>query len=409
MRIMRFVILFAVLSSTAYTEPFPQATQGGNLDSLRIRTALLRSNNDAILREVFPHRFLIFVEFDDLYPRDYVLDRGNYRIREKKRPDMELDITEFEIRPGYSDVTRANAGEIFLFGDFLVHEDSLYQIVIALPHTSITKDIGMGVITETVRASDTAFSVSAWLSRNIHLKLDLEQIGDTKGTLGVDYHFGLDWYTRRSMTLSSTSNGIIGSNNHNTQNSLTFDLLSLKWRHIYESVLLDIGGARMPSVNAVGIHAKPLEVECTAKFDTVDYAGKIYGVASVPLIFDRLVLWWHRVSAVQKGFLPPTVYAGVTVTSNLTGKDTSETNLRYDFGWIFNFPIFSNVYLRARQRFFYAKDEHEKRNLYDLLELSWERSVSQGASLIVKYANGSLPPTLRRKENVSLGFSISFN
>jgi len=253
---MRIFVLSICLSLIFCAKSYGQDGEVGDINDLQIDTAFIKPITDPDIRAEYDYNAKIYIGFDRDYPKTHVLDRNNYMLTEKNRPGVEWVLSKLPIKEGVIEITDTTTKEVFIYGDFDVHENSQYQITMRLPDTTITKDLAV--------IDPPAKSFSSWLTRNVHLTFDLEQICDTTGAFGVLYDFTLDWYVRKGITLNSGSNGFISTDNNNSQNSLSFDLLRFTWRHLYETKTIAVGGAKKDAVNVVGVLVKPWEVESTA-------------------------------------------------------------------------------------------------------------------------------------------------
>lgn len=363
---------------------------------------------DVDLRADYGFETDILLELPEPYPREIILERENYRIRDVNKPKKAIEIKKV-IWQG----VRENEGfrEVLLFGEF--NRDSEYQMFITFPN-KMPQIVDVGKSPDFPSEKFTLKKFVRFVGNNTALLFDVRPIITESNAIAFDYSFSLNVHSWKNFIFSDTitrialnSDGIVATKKSSAQNNMNFSG-GFSWLKIYETNV-KVGKRTQPLVNSIGFRIKVFEFESNQDFSQVNYTLKPQLVFSVPYL-DSLILWWHDLIGVSVNFLPPTVYVGYTVSSELQGnnfQENSKVSNRIDMEFIYNVPISKTLEMRVKGRRFYKLDADETSHLTEL-SWHWYLDKDRSKSLMVKYSYGALPPTFESSEATTMGFSIGF-
>ncbi|MFH1143895.1 MAG: hypothetical protein V1774_05060 [Candidatus Eisenbacteria bacterium] len=159
-------------------------------------------------------------------------------------------------------------------------------------------------------------------------------------------------------------------------------------------------------VHALGVQLAPIGFESDQNFDVVDYTVGPALTFSLPMV-DPLLLAWHRLIEMPRGFLPPTVRIGYTYLHRIRHEEAPrlDDRRRVDAEVVALAPLLRPLDLEARYRIYYDLDTREEDAL---IELSWKWYVTDDTrtAVLLKLVHGALPPAFREADLVGVGFAL---
>jgi hypothetical protein len=379
----------------------------------KIDTVILKYNNDPNIRNAVNSNYRFIIKFKTVSPSDTLLlwKKESFLIEDFHRPENIINTSDYGIS------FNKDKKEVNIFGNFPVFKkkkdwtdknknDTVIYLMILTD--SVLKYKVLYTPNEIIKYTDSTLTINKWLNQRLQLNTDFKGLSNSKD-IGLDYSLKLDYYSSRNFTLSSTSKGYIDFQNTQTNKLIDIDILSAKLFQTYDGINIYVNKKPRPTINSFGVLFKPFDIEANQRFDTINYAGKLYFVCSIPYL-DQPIIWLQRLTNTNKFFLPPTIYFGLAATRNIKGIDSATTiNVRYDFGWVYNFPLTNKINLKSKQSFYYTTDKKDNNKLYNLLEVSTEFLIREDLAFLIKYQNGALPPSFNKNKTISLGFSFSIN
>ena len=159
-------------------------------------------------------------------------------------------------------------------------------------------------------------------------------------------------------------------------------------------------------VHAIGLQFAPLGFESDQDFDVLDYTFGPAATFSLPLL-DPILLTWHKLIAMPRGFLPPVVRIGYTYLHRVRhgGARQLPDRERLDVELVALAPLLRPLDLEVRYRLYY---DLKKRKEESILELSWKWYVTDDTrtAVLLKLVHGALPPAFRDVDMVGIGFAL---
>jgi hypothetical protein len=159
-------------------------------------------------------------------------------------------------------------------------------------------------------------------------------------------------------------------------------------------------------IHALGIQLAPLGFEGDQNFDVLDYTAGPAVTFSLPLV-DPVLLTWHKLIAMPRGFLPPTIRIGYTYLHRVRHGDARPVpdRERLDVELVMLAPLLRPLDIEVRYRYY-----HDLRNAAEesILELAWKWYVADDTrtAVLLKLVHGALPPEFRDVNMVGIGFAL---
>jgi hypothetical protein len=166
---------------------------------------------------------------------------------------------------------------------------------------------------------------------------------------------------------------------------------------------------KRPYIYPFGVRVAPLGLETDQDFSLVDGTVKAQGVATIPYIFDYVVLSWHYLAGVNRVFLPPYLYGGYTYVykvKGVTANGESETENRVDAGFEWNVPLATTIDLAVKYAGFYLTGAEAYEDLVDIrMKLYFDKARKIGGE--VGYQKGATPPVFEETETILAGLAVT--